>query len=220
MGCYTRKLRVELQGGPAVNRRREDDVVSRKRKKLGATQSWFTRRRGGQMEKDRKDHGWRTAPQDPQGRGIRGRRTLAKYPKANIQTEPDSKQPRTIATLLVPYSVGSTLMKRMQEAEDRLATVLGGGRVRMIEKGGDVLSHLLTRNDPWASRQTCTDTSCETCNSWTWLPGGAQGSQEVRSRPPKVSSAEDVPTVQEGGGELPPPVLALCTGGGEVCLLG
>ena len=164
-------------------------MVSRKRKKLGATQSWFVRRRGGQVEKDKKDNGWRTAQQGPSGRGQGGRRTQAKYPKT-LKTKDQEKmpadQPRTIATLLVPYSVGSSLMERMQEAEDRLAVVLGGGRVRMVEKGGDVLSNMLTRNDPWASRRVCPDAGCATCKSWTWLQEERKAAKQAGQDLPKV----------------------------------
>ena len=50
---YFRKLRIDLQGGPCVNvrpDRSEAEVVMLKRRKLGATKSWFSRRRGGQVE--------------------------------------------------------------------------------------------------------------------------------------------------------------------------
>ena len=140
MKRYTRKVRVDLLGGPALNQRRGQDIVSRKRAKLGATQSWFTRRHGGLQEVEKKDQGWRHTESRPQGGyGQRGRKTLTKYSilrgptrggavsgvkgAANVQQEKDTE---IVATLLVPYSVDSVLMERMQAAEDKLAAVLGG----------------------------------------------------------------------------------------------
>ena len=72
---------------------------------------------------------------------------------------------RTISTLMVPYTPGSMLQKRIQEAEDDVVRVTGGDKVRVVEKGGDVLINLVGRNDPWASRRSCQDADCPTCNS-------------------------------------------------------
>ena len=73
------------------------------------------------------------------------------------------------ATLVVPYSIGSTLKKRMQKVEDEFAQVVKAERVRMVEAGGDRLIHVLGRNDPWASETTCGDKSCVPCGSRLWL---------------------------------------------------
>ena len=59
MQFYSRKLKIELQGGPPVNQRKVDEVVARRRAKLGGTENWFARRRGGEKERAKKDHGWR-----------------------------------------------------------------------------------------------------------------------------------------------------------------
>ena len=55
---YYCKVRIDLQGGPRLNQRSEKDAVARKRAMLGASQRWFTRRRGGAEERSKKDHGW------------------------------------------------------------------------------------------------------------------------------------------------------------------
>ena len=44
---YYRKMRISLEGGPPINQRKEEDTITRKRSKLGASQRWFARRRGG-----------------------------------------------------------------------------------------------------------------------------------------------------------------------------
>ena len=63
--CYYRKVRIELEGGPKLNRRQDNQDVARKRKKIGASEQWFKRRRGGAEEKRKKDHGWRATSGSP-----------------------------------------------------------------------------------------------------------------------------------------------------------
>ena len=183
---YERKLRIELEGGPPVNQRSEVESLKRRRLKLGATQQWFARRRGGNKEVEKKDNSWRLEQHHQvEGGCLRGRQTLPKYsmkrPKdtrpgtgaRNQEMGPNTpsgpQHPRTITTLLVPYTVGSQLKDKVQKSEDEFVALLGGGRVRIIEKGGDVLAHLLTRSDPWATTRTCGDEKCEPCKSRMWL---------------------------------------------------
>ena len=81
--CYFRKLTIDLEGGPSMNRREDSNAMemTRRRKKLGASQAWYARRRGG--DQSNKDHGWRDAcvtthhqgpqPRDPRvSQGIQG----------------------------------------------------------------------------------------------------------------------------------------------------
>ena len=59
---YYRKLRCDLEGGPRLNDRptlSQGQVVTKRRSKLGASQKWFSRRRGGWKESMRKDNNWR-----------------------------------------------------------------------------------------------------------------------------------------------------------------
>ena len=204
MTYYMRKVRIELQGGPPVNERREDRTVAKKRAKLGATEKWFARRRGGAKETTRKEHSWRLGGCQEVGqnrapaRGSRGRRTLTKYPTPGPQQGPQSyhpegwmsqdtqKEPKVITTLLVPYTMGSELKDRVQRAEDEFRAMVGGDRVRVVERGGDVLAHLVCRNDPWAARRTCGDPKCVTCRSRTWLQTQRKQAKKDGTSLPKV----------------------------------
>ena len=58
---YYRKLQQDLEGGPKLNRRADDQDVQRKRAKIGASERWFKRRRSGLREKERKIHQWRSS---------------------------------------------------------------------------------------------------------------------------------------------------------------
>ena len=73
------------------------------------------------------------------------------------------------ATLLVPYTLGSTLKKRIQRVEDNFNALVGEHRVRIVEAGGDRIIHLLGRNDPWVGDQGCGDAQCVPCRSRQWL---------------------------------------------------
>ena len=184
---YYRKTRIDLQGGPKVNERRETDTIMRKRAKLGASQNWFARRRGGATEKSRKDLGWLSQDPDQQPArrlgGPRGPR-VARGDHRSSGTQPgqstvqpilgkEQKEQKVekvvVSTLLVPYTMGEVLRKSVQQAEDAFCELTGSQRVRIVEKGGDKLANLLCRNDPWAARRTCSDLSCATCRSKVWL---------------------------------------------------
>ena len=179
---YYRKLKVDLEGGPRLNARKENETVARRRAKLGASEKWFARRRGGDRELESKTNGWRVqGNQDGQGRcwmptnprGKRAQRQTHKKKKVlATETEGDKECPRdkrTITTLLVDYSVGSRLKSMVQKTEDQFAEMVGGGRVRVLEKGGDVLVNILGRNNPWAAKRSCKDPTCHPCKSRAWI---------------------------------------------------
>ena len=80
---YYRKVRIELQGGPPLNIRTERDIVIKRRQKLGATESWFKRSRGGEAERTKKEEGWRergnTGEHDIMVKDIEGKRKQQNY---------------------------------------------------------------------------------------------------------------------------------------------
>ena len=47
VGFHKRKVRIELDGGPAVNARDDRKTIQRRRQKLGVMENLFARRRGG-----------------------------------------------------------------------------------------------------------------------------------------------------------------------------
>ena len=163
---YYRKLRADLQGGPALNRRDDKDEMGSRRTKMSAAQGWFRRKRGGAAATERKDQGWRMSqrPRDSRDQvpGQHGpRRGVRMHVKEEkMQPHPKSQeivQVRTVSTLLVPFTVGGALQKLVQCAEDSYVDLIGGERIRVIEKGGDTLLNLLGRNDPWSAKRSCTD---------------------------------------------------------------
>ena len=167
---YYRKVRIQLEGGEKLNRRSEKDVVQRKRAKLGAAERWFQRRRGGQDERNKKENGWRAketvGPPEDRARTRTNKRNWRRNATTteNLQTTTtpgDGTQQEKVdpcgtdgghkiveTTLMVPYTPGSSLRTKMQEAEDSFARLLRTRKVRVVESGGQKLVHMLGRNDP------------------------------------------------------------------------
>ena len=188
MSYYYQKLRADLAGGPPLNARLESEVMKKRRQKLGAGEKWFSRRRGGQKERDLKDSGWRLE-RAPGGEGLNGRqgwRTQGgaggegarrcqecrsrtnRGGKVKRPEQSETETNKVVAILLVPYTVNSVLKDKIQEAEDNFQRVIKGDRVRIVESGGDILSNVLGRMDPWVDGRVCTDIRCWTCESRTW----------------------------------------------------
>ena len=69
---YYRKVRIELEGGPELNQRLEGDLVMSRRMKMGASETWFARKRGGAKECWQKENGWRSGPQEKGQRRVKG----------------------------------------------------------------------------------------------------------------------------------------------------
>ena len=169
--CYYRRVRIDLEGGPGLNVRDDNNEMKKRRAKMSSKQSWF-RKRGGESAKEQKDQGWRMPNGGLEPRVRRedphrtGRRPRHKPETSTTPTTAPRDEPRrVVSTLLVPYTVGSTLKDSMQRAEDMYTEVLQVDRVRIVEKGGDSLINLLGRNDPWGSRRTCSDPKCPACQS-------------------------------------------------------
>ena len=141
---YYRKLRTDLQGGPPLNRRNQGDVISKRRSKLGASESWFSggegaRRRwrgrlttGGSLLSQR----FKTRGQAPRSRTAPSkiRQDAVRLDAGHPQDQ--HQQKRVLTNLLEEYTVDLSLKMRVQEVEEAFCKLTGGGRVRVIEKGG------------------------------------------------------------------------------------
>ena len=241
---YYRKLRIDLEGGHGLNVRREDTTIQKRRTKMGAKSEW---RRGEVEEKWRKENGWRAGSSGSEplqgregnecesGSTTNNRRNLA-GPRTGqgrtrrLQTAPhdepklpggeEDPQSNTVTTLLVPFSAGSKLQKAVQHAEDQFVALTGCQRIRVVEQGGDKLSNLVCRNDPWASRRVCPDSNCATCKSRTWLKDQKVAAKKTGKTLPKVLLSSASSQCREGGGNICSPMPRLCFGRQEVLLPG
>ena len=87
---------------------------------------------------------------------------------------------------MVPYTVGEGLRKCVQDAEYTFSRLTGSQRVRVVEEGGDKLSNLLCRNDPWAAKRTCPDPRCVMCSSRVWLAQQKKEAKKTGQSLPRV----------------------------------
>ena len=94
LSFYFRKLCIDLEGGTKMNDRSSSQDITKRRGKMGASQRWFNRRRGGQDEQDLKDHGWRQPSRDNSGR-LRRSRTNRTTPQPNPTTTSTTPNPDT-----------------------------------------------------------------------------------------------------------------------------
>ena len=58
------------------------------------------------------------------------------------------------AVFFVPYTVGSTLAKRLRDAEENLKGTTGY-KLKIVERGGTKLEDLLHRSDPCQGQDCC-----------------------------------------------------------------
>ena len=191
---YYRRLRVDLEGGPPLNNRSEENLVMGRRDKMGDSETWFCRRRGGNKERLRKQHGWR-AVEEPEvatggdnntttsrGKPGRWRRTRGQGPRTQTPgMEPHGPPPQSLqtfgqegregpeATIQVPFTNRSRLKDLVQAAEDDYNQLVGCRKVRVVEGGGDKLIHVLSKTDPWSAKYYCSDPICKTCTSRQWI---------------------------------------------------
>ena len=104
-----------------------------------------------------------------------------------------------VSTLLVPFTPGSSLQKLMQENEDKLCTLTGGPMVRVVEKGGEVLSNLLGRSDPWAAARSCRDPKCPTCATRSWPKEQKKLARKAGTKLPSKLVQTSVPNCRREG---------------------
>ena len=97
LGHYFRKLSIDLRG----------DKVSRRRARQNASQDWFSRKRGGQDARDRKDNGWRSrqlkpeAPEDARVKVTSGPRSRRQLPQQKRST-PTHRDPMGASRHRIP----------------------------------------------------------------------------------------------------------------------
>ena len=129
---YYRKLRTDLQGGPPLNARDDKNEMKSRRAKMSGTQNWFNRKRGGAPATERKDQNWRLDKDRKDHRRedgrLRQRRQGPRRDEGKEEKDPtgDKSKRGTISTLLVPFTVGGTLQRMVQSAEDSYVDLIGG----------------------------------------------------------------------------------------------
>ena len=66
------------------------------------------------------------------------------------------------AVLFIPHTPKEELRKNIQRREDQLSQALGVRRVKVVERGGISLEHILCDKNPW-SKKWCGRNECRVC---------------------------------------------------------
>ena len=80
-----------------------------------------------------------------------------------------------------------------------MSDLTGGPRVRIVERGGYVLSHLLGRSDPWAAARSCRDPRCQTCATRSWLAEQKKVARKTGTKLPTKLVQSTVPNCRREG---------------------
>ena len=73
-----------------------------------------------------------------------------------------AQEVETLAVMFVDQTKGGMLQKILQEAEDKVAEMVGY-RIRMVESSGTQLCRMLPYTNPWKGQQ-CGRSNCYTCS--------------------------------------------------------
>ena len=124
---YSNILKLDITGQQPVNRPASFGAKARRAKKLIAKSSWFKRAKKSEsnqcQDKSQNQNHNRFKPEDPPPESI----------------------------LFVPFTKGSKLRKELQKIDDQVNGKQKFGRVRVTEKLGMSLIHLIGNQVPWKS---------------------------------------------------------------------
>ena len=88
---------------------------------------------------------------------IKKKRTLMKKKKKSASSK------KTLTVLFVPRTIGGGLAKKLREA-DKAISELTGDKIKIVERAGVKLRHLLVRSNPW-DNQKCQYKQCLVCSN-------------------------------------------------------
>ena len=194
---YERKLALSLDiNNPKwkpLHQGAKFNSTGRKLKKTLAKTNWFKKRKVSEMEEDdlqaspsKKSKQTRVEGQDTEPEhhqlhggmkktGKQSKNMIKKTgPAGGVQKAKNIGDLETVAVIFVDQTKGGALQKRMQEAEDSIALMVGY-RVRVVESSGTQLGRLLPYTNPWQGKH-CGRESCYTCNQ------GGEDLQNCRKR--------------------------------------
>ena len=87
----------------------------------------------------------------------------------------ESQEP--ISLLFIPRTVNGRLATRLRRKEEELQKTLGM-KVKMVERGGDMLRSMLVRNNPW-SYQDCERQECIPCEKTEGMKDSCCSSRNI-----------------------------------------
>ena len=95
-------------------------------------------------------------------KGKKKSNSQSKQTTKKSKTEPKSAPP-IVSVMFVQYTPHSQLLQQMRQMESKI-TAVTGDRVKLVERSGTKLRHLLVSSDPWRNRK-CGDKMCLICSN-------------------------------------------------------
>ena len=135
-----------------LHRSAGQSAAARRTNKLLAKSNWF-----------RKTSDDPTEGEESQG-GVADRKGVVAGGKARQNAQESNEKAKAVRTktvMLVEFSKGGMLLKKMRETLDRVTPMMGL-KVRVAEQGGTSLGSLLSNKNLW-SGQECGRVVCRTC---------------------------------------------------------
>ena len=71
--------------------------------------------------------------------------------------------------ICIPYTPESHLREELQRVEDVLITEMHTPGLRFVERGGETVTEVLGRNNPWSKESECGRKNCPPCWGRRWL---------------------------------------------------
>ena len=147
--------RIERQGGVKHRQAKDTESIRGKKKILGKS-NWF-KNRGGEKGKEKSKQGNQDKDQS-KSRGYKRKRGEGESNRDSTQGE---REPTTV--VFVPRTRGGELAKRLKMKEEELGKITSQ-KVRIVERNGERLEHLLTKTDPFGDPK-CSKESCLLCKT-------------------------------------------------------
>ena len=154
---FEKMVKKQISGQSKIHRSAGSSLTARNRKKLLGKTSWFRSR--GKQDKDQA--AGQDAIKTTTSRQPRGKMAKVNTEKGNQKTT--SSQPRTSTVLFVEQTPGGALANMFRQAEKYLAE-LTGFRVKIAEKNGTKIVHILHQSNPWAEGK-CSRSGCLPCDT-------------------------------------------------------
>ena len=167
---WKRKCVRRERDGVDFYRSGRSTLGARTKKKLTEKSTWYKKKRKREEEEDETA---KTSPRKKQrgreGEGGSGGGLEVQKPgscEGSNANKSEEVQESAIAVIMVPFTKGAELAKRVRQYE-MMAREQTGWYLKVVERAGDSLTDLLHRSDPW-SGEDCQREACLHCETKLW----------------------------------------------------
>ena len=159
---WKNRIRKRKRENKQFYRPAESTLEERMEKEITAKENWYKQKDDDDEDDDqespkkyvRNNDRLRAIPSPSKRLPPRSRRMMAKFNKDKVTS-----------VMFVPHTVNSSLAKTLQEKEIKLKEITGD-KIKIVERSGNKLEDLLTRNNPWKGKD-CGRPNCLLCTTKT-----------------------------------------------------